>query len=77
MIQGETAEQLCALVAAHLGLPANEPYRLVSSDGRQLVGDIFKQVNNGDTLTVAHEEKGGGTTCVAAWVPIVTDGPCR
>ena len=59
LVPGETAEQLCILVAPNVGLPAEGSYRLLGSDGKQITGDVYQGVKEGDKLTLAQVGEGG------------------
>jgi hypothetical protein len=59
IIPGETADQLCVLVAPKLGLPADGSYRLLGPDRKQISGDVYKAVKDGDELIIEHPETGG------------------
>lgn len=59
VVPGETAEQLCTLVAPDLGLPMGGAYRVLAADGYQVTGDVYNAVKDGDTLTLAQIGEGG------------------
>lgn len=60
LIPGETADQLITSAVPDLGLPANGTYRLLGPGESQLTDDVYKVVKDGDKLTVAQMEIGGG-----------------
>lgn len=58
LIEGETADQLAKLAAPALGLPEDGLYHILLN-GAQVKGDVFKEVKDGDTLTLAPQTTGG------------------
>lgn len=59
VMPGDTAEQLCVMVAPQLGLPETGSYRLLGPDQNQITGEVYKAVKEGDKLTLAPVGVGG------------------
>ncbi len=56
---GDTVDQMIALAAPQLGYEEGGSFQLLSSAGKPIVGDLYKQVNEGDKLTLAQIGEGG------------------
>jgi len=59
IIPGETVDQLIPIVARDLGLDENGVFEILSPNGSPLKGDLFKQIKEGDNLTLAPLNTGG------------------
>ena len=56
---GDTVDQMIALVAPQLGYGEGGSFQLLSPAGKPIVGDLYKQVSDGDKLTLAQIGEGG------------------
>ncbi|MEN3335188.1 MAG: hypothetical protein V7641_4553 [Blastocatellia bacterium] len=59
LMPGDTAEQLCTMVAREFGLPEGGTYRLLGADGNQITGEVYNVVKEGDKLNLAQIGEGG------------------
>jgi len=59
IIPGETVDQFIPMAARDLGLDENGSYYLLGQNQNELSGDLYKQVKDGDSLTLAQKDTGG------------------